>query len=177
MYGRSREYKSLADDDTKIYWQYDRRKGWLKPWKITLVADDKKGLSYHDIGLVLSHCRHYRFLTVEVAIDFTPCAGRQEIRSPARNLWKESTPARTKKVPGRLLRNQKLTNSCVVIGRRRKELAEASGGRTHRRHREMPPAGFEDRDDHRIACASVNIQLNKFVPCRRAPARHSGGRL
>src|SRR5579864_1781107 len=34
-------------------------------------------------------------------------------------------------------------------------VAEASGGRTHRRHREMPPAGFEDRDNHRIACASI----------------------
>src|SRR5579864_4454246 len=34
-------------------------------------------------------------------------------------------------------------------------VAEASGGRTHRRHRETPPAGFEDRDNHRIVCASI----------------------
>src|SRR5579864_8275696 len=38
-------------------------------------------------------------------------------------------------------------------------VAEASGGRTHRRHREMPPAGFEDRDDHRTACASILLIL------------------
>ena len=73
-YGRSREYWSLTDG-TKVYWQYDRRKGWLKPWKITLVADDKRGLSYEDIELVLSHCRYYRFLTVEIAIDFGPSTG------------------------------------------------------------------------------------------------------
>src|ERR1700678_4452373 len=33
-------------------------------------------------------------------------------------------------------------------------MAEASGGRTHRRRGDPPPAGFEDRDDHRTACAS-----------------------
>ena len=37
------------------------------------------------------------------------------------------------------------------------ELAEASGSRTHQRHRKMPSAGFEDRDDHRTACASEGI--------------------
>ena len=36
-------------------------------------------------------------------------------------------------------------------------MAEASGGRTHRRQENLPPAGFEDRDDHRTACASVRI--------------------
>src|SRR5579863_1199946 len=36
-------------------------------------------------------------------------------------------------------------------------MAEASGGRTHRRRGDPPPAGFEDRDDHRTACASVLI--------------------
>ena len=39
-------------------------------------------------------------------------------------------------------------------------MAEASGGRTHRRRDCPPPAGFEDRDDHRTACASVGIQKN-----------------
>src|ERR1700722_9854252 len=41
-------------------------------------------------------------------------------------------------------------------------MAEASGGRTHQR-RDCPPlAGFEDRDDHRTACASV--PLTKQTP-------------
>jgi hypothetical protein len=34
-------------------------------------------------------------------------------------------------------------------------VAEASGSRTHHRYREITIAGFEDRDDHRTACASV----------------------
>src|ERR1700683_4474303 len=33
-------------------------------------------------------------------------------------------------------------------------MAEASGGRPHRRQENLPPTGFEDRDDHRTACAS-----------------------
>ena len=70
-YARCRQYKSLKDD-TKVYWQYDRQKSWLKPWKITIVADDSTGLSYDDIENVLQYCRFYKFLTIEVAIDFSP---------------------------------------------------------------------------------------------------------
>jgi len=73
-YARRREYKSTTDD-TKIFWQYQRLKGWLKPWKITIVADDATGLSYEQIQYVLKHCRYYRFLIVEIAVDFRPSAG------------------------------------------------------------------------------------------------------
>jgi hypothetical protein len=73
-YARSRQYQSLTDD-TKIFWQYQRLKGWLKPWKITIVADDKTGLSYEQIRHVLKHCRYYRFLIIEIAVDFYPSSG------------------------------------------------------------------------------------------------------
>ena len=73
-YARCRQYQCMSDD-TKIYWQYDRLKGWLKPWKITIVADDRRGLSYEQVRKILKHCRHYRFLIVEVAFDFSPSAG------------------------------------------------------------------------------------------------------
>src|SRR5438128_7346029 len=65
-YARSRQYQSI-NNDTKIYWQYNRLKGWLKPWKITIVADDETGLSYREVAKVLKHCRYYRFLVVELA--------------------------------------------------------------------------------------------------------------
>jgi hypothetical protein len=39
-------------------------------------------------------------------------------------------------------------------------VAEASGSRTHHRYREITTAGFEDRDDHRTACASTFIIIN-----------------
>lgn len=73
-YARVRQYQSLTDD-TKIFWQYRRLKGWLKPWKITMVGDDKTGLSYAHVENVLKHCRHYRLLIVEVAVDFEPSTG------------------------------------------------------------------------------------------------------
>jgi hypothetical protein len=73
-YGRVRQYQSTTND-AKILWQYKRQKGWLKPWKITIVADDRNGLSYEEVGNVLKYCRHYRFLTVEIAVDFDPSAG------------------------------------------------------------------------------------------------------
>jgi hypothetical protein len=68
-YARCRQYNSSADG-TQIFWQYDRRKGWLSPWKITLVADDRLGLSRREICNVLTHCRDHRFLLVELAFDF-----------------------------------------------------------------------------------------------------------
>src|SRR6266478_5655141 len=73
-YARCREYKSLANG-AKIYWQYCRQKGWLKEWKITIIADDERGLCRDEIENVLSHCRFYRFLLVELAIDFHPSIG------------------------------------------------------------------------------------------------------
>jgi hypothetical protein len=83
-YARCRQYQSTTND-AKIYWQYARLKGWLKPWKITLVGDDECGLSYEEVARVLKHCRDYAFLTVEVAIDFAPSTGvkRQFIRQHA----------------------------------------------------------------------------------------------
>jgi len=73
-YARVRQYQSVTDD-TKIFWQYQRQKGWLQPWKITVVADDKSGLSYDEVQKVLKHCRDYRFLIVEIAVDFAPSTG------------------------------------------------------------------------------------------------------
>ena len=73
-YARSRQYQSTTDD-TKIFWQYQRLKGWLKPWKVTIVADDETGLSYEQIHAVLKYCRFYRFLTIEIAVDFCSSSG------------------------------------------------------------------------------------------------------
>ena len=73
-YARVCQFHSTTDG-TKIYWQYQRLKGWLKPWKITVVADDTTGLSYEQLHAVLQYCRFYRFLTAEIAVDFLPSAG------------------------------------------------------------------------------------------------------
>jgi hypothetical protein len=73
-YARCRQYRSMSDD-MKIYWQYVRLKGWLRPWKITIVADDPSGLSYEVVEKILKHCRFYRFLIIEIAVDFRPSVG------------------------------------------------------------------------------------------------------
>jgi hypothetical protein len=106
-YARSRQYQRVTND-TKIFWQYQRLKGWLKPWKITIVADDESELSYADVARILKHCRHYRFLTVEIAIDFSPSAGitRQFIREHA-VFGKSRQRATTKARRSSLLRRQK----------------------------------------------------------------------
>ena len=43
-------------------------------------------------------------------------------------------------------------------------MAEANGSRTHHRYREITIAGFEDRDDHRTACASTST-ITKAADC------------
>jgi hypothetical protein len=69
-YARCREYRSTGDH-TQIFWQYERRCPWLAPWKITLIADDRLGLSAADVWSVVRHCRAYRILIVELALDFS----------------------------------------------------------------------------------------------------------
>ena len=73
-YARCRQYKNLTSR-TEIYWQYSPQKGWLLPWKVTIVANDETGLSFGELELVLKHCRSYRFLIVELAIDFSHATG------------------------------------------------------------------------------------------------------
>src|SRR5215469_1317689 len=43
------------------------------------------------------------------------------------------------------------------------EMAEACASRTHRRRANPPPAGFEDREDHRTPCASVLVELSTLL--------------
>ena len=106
-YARCRQYKSVKDD-TKIYWQYNRQKGWLRPWKITIVGDDKTGLSYAAINGVLKYCHLCRLLTVEIAIDFSSSSGitRQFIRQHA-VFGKSRERATTKVGRSSLLRRSK----------------------------------------------------------------------
>jgi len=53
-----------------------------------------------------------------------------------------------------------------------KKLAEACVSRTHRRQVDLPPAGFEDREDHRTPCASVR---NSYCERRARYVRQSVG--
>ena len=49
-------------------------------------------------------------------------------------------------------------------------MAEACASRTHRRQANLPPAGFEDREDHRTPCASVpTLQYPHYAAKSSAP--------
>ena len=69
-YERIRRLKSRASD-TKVHWHYKRRVGWVKPWRITIIADDQKGITAKEVASILGRCRHYRFVLAELAIDFS----------------------------------------------------------------------------------------------------------
>jgi hypothetical protein len=68
-YGRSREFRNRRNY-AQIFWQYQRRCPWLRPWKITLIADDRYGLTADEVWSVVRHCRCCRILIVELALDF-----------------------------------------------------------------------------------------------------------
>jgi hypothetical protein len=70
-YRRCRQLRCL-DSDCKVFWQYDRVQGWLPDWKLTIVPDDKTGVTATDLTRVTASCRRWRFISVEVAVDFDP---------------------------------------------------------------------------------------------------------
>jgi hypothetical protein len=55
---------------TKVYWQYWPQHRWLKPWRITFIANDSRGLWASDLEPVLLHCGSYTILLAELAFDF-----------------------------------------------------------------------------------------------------------
>jgi hypothetical protein len=58
-----------------VDWEYDREKGWLRQWRITLIADDKTGLMPNQVRRFVKRCRFYNFLIFELALDFSPASG------------------------------------------------------------------------------------------------------
>jgi len=73
-YARVRELKSLLSG-ARVFWQYRPRRGWLKQWRITLVAQDQNGIDPFDILQILKRCHYFRFVLVELAVDFAEESG------------------------------------------------------------------------------------------------------
>jgi hypothetical protein len=74
IYERVRTLRSLTSE-TEVSWQYQRNRGWVKPWRITWVADDRTGIRPIDVLRILKRCNFFRFLLVELAFDFDPALG------------------------------------------------------------------------------------------------------
>jgi hypothetical protein len=74
IYARVRELLS-KHSATKAFWQYKRQKAWVKQWRVTLIADDLRGITAREAW---SFCKHFRFLKLllfELALDFSPDSG------------------------------------------------------------------------------------------------------
>jgi hypothetical protein len=74
IYDRVRTLRSLTSE-TEVSWQYQRNRGWVKPWRITWVADDRTGITPTDILRIVKRCKFFRFLLVELAFDFDSALG------------------------------------------------------------------------------------------------------
>lgn len=73
-YARARSLQSTTSG-TRIAWQYGRKHGWLKPWRIVVNGDDQTGITPTELRSVLRRCRHDRLVLAELAIDFLPNTG------------------------------------------------------------------------------------------------------
>jgi hypothetical protein len=70
-YGRVRRFESKTSS-CKISIQYDRQAPWL-PWcRITLIGDDRTGLTLDEIKSVLVDVPDHRISLLELAFDFHP---------------------------------------------------------------------------------------------------------
>jgi hypothetical protein len=76
-YGRVRRYASRTSA-AQIVVQYKPQCPWLKPRRITLIADDELGLTQQEIESVLADCLHHRVTLVELAVDFDLGVGIDE---------------------------------------------------------------------------------------------------
>jgi hypothetical protein len=56
----------------QFYVESDRQEGWLAPYSITLVADDRTGLLPEEVFAILEVMPKARLTMVELAIDFSP---------------------------------------------------------------------------------------------------------
>jgi hypothetical protein len=74
MYERARSMRGV-DSDARIAWQYRRNRSWVKPWRITMNGDDQTGILPGQLSRVMRRCRHFRFVLLELAIDFPPALG------------------------------------------------------------------------------------------------------
>jgi hypothetical protein len=74
MYGRAQDLRHRKSG-ARIAWQYRRKRGWVKQWRITINGDDQTGILPAQLSRVMAKCRHFRFVMLELAIDFPPAMG------------------------------------------------------------------------------------------------------
>jgi hypothetical protein len=73
-YERVRKFRRVGSS-SQIVCQYEPLVPWVDPCRITMIADDDRGLTPIEVEAVLVHCANHKVSLVELAIDFAEDAG------------------------------------------------------------------------------------------------------
>jgi hypothetical protein len=70
-YGYAHWFESETSS-TKFLVESKRREAWLRPYRVTLYADDRTGLLPHEVFSVVEVLPDFRMTVLELAFDFAP---------------------------------------------------------------------------------------------------------
>lgn len=76
-YARVRRFQSHTNS-AQITLQYKPQAPWLAERRITVIGDDRRGITPEQVDAVLSQCLNHRLSLVELAVDFLPVTGVDE---------------------------------------------------------------------------------------------------
>jgi hypothetical protein len=81
---------------TRVYWQYFPQRRWLRPWRITIIGDDRSGLKELELARILPLCPKNELILAELAFDFGASSGIDQYFVRRRALFGKSrlNPAR-----------------------------------------------------------------------------------
>ena len=110
-----RRVRSLVNPNTgtKLFIQYQRAHGFLKPVRVTVVGADATGIPWPDLKTIGDAYRDMLIRTLELAFDFAPASGvdLEYVRKHA--LFGKSQPANTGKYPDSLRFGARQANKLV----------------------------------------------------------------
>src|ERR1700730_9386541 len=114
-------------------WEDQRQQGWLPPWRITLIADDQTGLTPEEVNKFIKHCRQYRLVLIELALDFAPASHVDEVYVMQHGIFGKSRSRPDLGGPGQLRHGSRRSGKLVrcywkdQVGAYRVELELHSG--------------------------------------------------
>jgi hypothetical protein len=97
-YRRVRAMENSATG-TKLYVQYSRAHGWLKPIRVTVVGNDATGILWPDLKNIGDAFGDILIRTIELAFDFEPASGVDREFVLKHALFGKSRPTRNEKYP------------------------------------------------------------------------------
>ena len=110
-----RRVRSLVNPKTgtKLFIQYRRAHGFLKPVRVTVVGADATGIPSPDLKAIGDAYGDLLIRTVEIAFDFAPASGVDREYVLKHALFGKSRPTKTGKYPDRLRYGARQANKLV----------------------------------------------------------------